>query len=61
MSIQKISANNPLLNVPAEAAVKVAGMAMSNQKQMGEAVMKLINSAQFFTDPALGNRVDILA
>ena len=61
MSIQKISASNPLLNVPAEAAVKTAGMALSNQKQTGEAVLKLLNSSQIFTDPALGSRVNILA
>jgi hypothetical protein len=36
-------------------------MAMSNQKLQGEAVMKLINTAQVITDPALGNRVNLLA
>jgi hypothetical protein len=61
MSIQKISGGNHLMNVPAEAATKVAGMALSNQKQQGEAVLKLLSAAQIFTDPALGNRVNILA
>ena len=49
------------MNVPAEAAMKVTGMAISNQKQQGEAVLKLLNTAQFITDPALGNQVNILA
>ena len=61
MSIQKIQGGNPLQNVPFEAATKVASMAMSNQKQQGEAVLKLLNTAQLFTDPALGNRINILA
>ena len=61
MSIQKISGMSPLQNVPFEAATRVAGMAMSNQKQQGEAVLKLLNTAQFFTDPAMGNKINILA
>jgi hypothetical protein len=61
MGIQKISGMNPLRNVPFEATTRVASMAMSNQKQQGEAVMKLLNAAQIITDPAMGNRVNILA
>ena len=61
MSVQKIGMSNPLRNVPFEAAARVASMAMSNQKQQGEAVMKLISAAQMITDPALGNRIDLLA
>ena len=61
MNIQKISTGNPLMNVPAEAAMRVEGMALSNQKQQGAALVKLLNSAQMITDPALGNQVNILA
>ena len=61
MSVQKIGMSNPLRDVPFEAAARVAGMAMSNQKQQGEAVMKLISAAQMITDPAMGNRINILA
>ena len=61
MNIQKTGTGNPLMNVPAEATMKVMGMALSNQKQDGQAVLKLINSAQFFADPAMGNKVNILA
>ena len=49
------------MNVPAEAAMKAAGMALSNQKQLGEAVLKLLNSVQMIADPALGNQINILA
>ena len=61
MSIQKISGGNPLINVPAEAAMKVTGMALSNQKTDGEAVVRLLNSLPVISDPAMGNRVNILA
>jgi len=61
MSVQKIGMSNPLRSVPFEAAARVAGMAMSNQKLLGEAVMKLLDSSQIITDPALGNRVNLLA
>ncbi|MCL1813141.1 MAG: hypothetical protein FWG29_06415 [Treponema sp.] len=61
MSIQKVQGMNPLRNVPFEATTRVAGMAMSNQKLQGEAVLKLLNTAQIITDPAMGNRVNILA
>ena len=61
MNIQKIASGNPLVNVPAEAAMRVAGMALSSQKQQGEAVIKLLNSIQMITDSALGNQVDMLA
>lgn len=61
MSIQKVSMANSLRDVPFEAGMKVAGMAMSNQKQQGEAVMNLLNASQIIKDPALGKTVDILA
>ena len=43
------------------AAVKVTGMAIANQKQQVQDLLKLLNSAQFITDPALGNQVNLLA
>jgi len=61
MNIQKMQGGNALRNVPAEAAMQVTGMALSNQKQQGAAVMKLLNSAQLIADPAMGNNVNILA
>jgi hypothetical protein len=61
MSIDGISAGNPLMRVQEAAAVKVAGMALSNQKQQVQDLSKLLSSAQIITDPALGNRVNILA
>ncbi|MCL1814556.1 MAG: hypothetical protein FWG27_01875 [Treponema sp.] len=60
MNIQGISAGNPLPRVGEAAAVKMMGAAISNQKQQAMSLMKLLNSAQI-TDPAMGNRVNILA
>ena len=61
MSIQNSSPANPLQDVPAMAAVKVTGMAIANQKQQIQDLLKLLDSAQFISDPALGNRIDYLA
>ena len=56
-----MSSGTSLVPVRAEAAVRVAGMILSNQEQQGLALQKLLSSAQIITDPALGNRVNILA
>jgi len=61
MSIQNSSPANSLQSVPAEAAMKVTGMALSNQKQQIQAVLKLLDSAQAITDPAMGNWINMLA
>jgi hypothetical protein len=61
MTIQNTSPANSLQNVPAEAAMRVTGMAISNQKQQIQDLMKLLNSTQFITDPAMGNRINYLA
>jgi len=58
MSIEGIWTSLP--RVQESAAVKVASMAISDQKQQGKDLMKLLSSSQI-TDPALGNRVDFLA
>jgi hypothetical protein len=62
MNIEGISpVNASLSRVQEAAAVKVTSMALSNQKQQMQDMAKLLNSAQVITDPALGNRVNILA
>jgi hypothetical protein len=61
MSIEGIPVENPLARVQEAAAIKVTGMALSNQKQQAQDLAKLLNSVQTITDPALGNRVNILA
>ena len=61
MSIEGISTGSSLQNVRAEAAMRVTGMALSNQEQQGQNIMQVMNSAQVITDPALGNRINILA
>jgi len=61
MGIDGIPAFNPLARIQEAAAIKVTGMALSNQKQQMQDLAKLLDSAKFITDPALGNRVNILA
>ena len=61
MSIQGVSSGSSLQCVPAEAAMKVTGMAISNQRQQAQDLMKLLNSVQVITDPALGNRINMFA
>ena len=60
MSIQPISGGTSLAPVRAEATMRVTGMILSNQEQQGQALQKLLSSAQIITDPALGNMVNIL-
>jgi len=48
------------MRVPEAAAVKVMDMALSNQKQQMQGLAKLLDST-VFTDPEMGNRVNILA
>ena len=63
MSIEPISAGTSMQCVRAEAAMRVTGMVLSSMEQKGESLQKLLNTAQLdiITDPALGNRVNILA
>ena len=42
-------------------AGSVMKMALSNQKQEAQDIIKMINSVQMITDPALGNRINLLA
>ena len=60
-NIQGISQDNPVQGLLTETGVSVMKMALSNQKQEAQDLMKMIDSVQFFTDPALGNQVNILA
>ncbi|MDR0448514.1 MAG: putative motility protein [Treponema sp.] len=59
MSIQGISSGNPLPRVAEAVGVKMISSAISNMKQQGQDLLKLLNSA-VITDPALGNRVNML-
>jgi len=61
MRIEGISNDGPLQSVKAEAVMRVVSMALSNQEQQGRNLMQMMNSAQVITDPALGNRINILA
>ena len=61
MNIEGIPVESPLARVQEAAAIKVTGMALSNQKQEAQALAKVLDSARIITDPALGNQVNILA
>lgn len=43
------------------AAVQVQKLAMDGAKDQGAALVKMMDSAQVITDPALGNRVNVQA
>ena len=60
-NIQEISQNNPAQGLQTEAGSTVLKMALTNQKQEAADLMKMIDSVQLLTDPALGNQINILA
>ncbi|QQO09409.1 YjfB family protein [Breznakiella homolactica] len=43
------------------AGLQVQKMALGDAKEQGAALMKLMDSASVITDPAMGNKIDILA
>jgi len=60
-NIQGISQNNSMQYLQEGTTGSVMKMALANQKQEAQDLIEMINSVQMLTDPALGNRVNMLA
>ena len=60
-NIQGIAQNNSMQYLQEETTGSVMKMALSNQKQEAQDLIKMINSVQMITDPALGNKINMLA
>jgi hypothetical protein len=61
MDIQSASVNLNQARVQEQAAVLVQSKALDTVKEQGEALQKLLASAQSVTDPNLGQKVNIIA
>ena len=61
MDIQSFSVNMNQNRVQYEAAVQAQAMAISNIRDISADLALLMESAQAFTDPALGNYIDMYA
>jgi hypothetical protein len=61
MDIQSASVNLNQARVQEQAAVLVQAKALDTAKEQGEALQKLLASAQPVTDPTLGQKVNIIA
>jgi hypothetical protein len=60
MDIQSASMNMSQGRVMEEAAIRVGAMGLDAMKAQSAAVAKLLESAQFVTDPNLGRSVDLI-
>lgn len=61
MDIEALSMNMAQERVQSAVGVKVEKMALDTAEAQSSALLKLFDSASVITDPALGNRVNILA
>ncbi|MDR0562991.1 MAG: YjfB family protein [Spirochaetaceae bacterium] len=61
MDIQQLSVGFYLQQTLEQAAVQVQSMALDDARTQGDALARLLESAGVFTDPNLGNVVNILA
>lgn len=61
MDITELSMSLSQNKVQQTAAVQVQKMAMDGMKEQGAALQSLMQSAEVITDPALGNKINLLA
>jgi hypothetical protein len=63
MDIQQLSMDMAQIRLQDQVGTRVMSMALGQAKDQSEALLKLMNSAALptITDPALGQKVDILA
>ena len=60
MNIAHLSTELAQHSVKLEAAMSIQKMTLSGAEQQGESLVKMIESSGTITDPALGNKINIL-
>jgi hypothetical protein len=61
VNIDEVSMSMAQDKVAAEAAMRVQAMALERAEVQAAALMKLMESTKAIGDPAMGNRIDLLA
>lgn len=60
MNIANLSTELAQNSVKLEAAMSVQKMTLSGAEQQGQSLVKMIESSSTITDPALGNKINIM-